>query len=170
MLYRGQGTQPSQRKRKARRQSGCLRRLYEQLKKEEKQKGREKGKINAEFQKIARRDKKALFKEQCNGIEESNIKEKTRDILKKVGNVKGTFHPKMGTIKDRNGNDITEAEEIKKKWKEYTEELYKKDLNDLDNHDGVVIHPEPDILECGVKWALGSTVVNKASGISAELF
>ena len=79
----------------------------------------------------------------------------------------------MGTIKDRNGNDITEAEEIKKKWKEYTEELYKKDLNDLDNRDGVVIHPEPDILECGVKWALGSTVVNKASGgdgISAELF
>ena len=119
MLYRGQGTQPSQRKRKARRQSGCLRRLYEQLKKEEKQKGREKGKINAEFQKIARRDKKAFFKEQCNGIEESNIKEKTRDILKKVGNVKGTFHPKMGTIKDRNDKDLLKAEEIMKRWKEH---------------------------------------------------
>ena len=98
---------------------------------------------------------------------------KTRDLFKKIRDTKGIFPAKMGTIKDRNGNDITEAEEIKKKWKEYTEELYKKDLNDLDNHDGVVIHPEPDILEREVKWALGSMTMNKASGgdgIPVELF
>ena len=82
---------------------------------------------------------------------------KTRDLFKKIGNIKGTFHPKMDTIKDRNGRDLVDAEEIKKRWKEYTEELYKKDLNELDNHNGVVSHPEPDILECEIKWALGST-------------
>ena len=98
---------------------------------------------------------------------------KTRDLFKKIGDNKGTFHAKMGTIKDRNGMDLTEAEEIKKRWQEYKEELHKKDPHDQDNHDGVITHLEPDILECEVKWALGSITMNKASGgdgIPAELF
>ena len=98
---------------------------------------------------------------------------KTRDLFKKIRNTKETFHAKMSTIKDRNGIDLTEAEDIKKKWQEYTEELYKKDLHDPDNHDGVITHLEPDILECEVKWALGSITTNKASGgdgVPAELF
>ena len=98
---------------------------------------------------------------------------KTRDLFKKIKDTKGTFHVKKGTIKGRNSMDLTEAEDIKKRWQEYTEELYKKDLNDPDNHDGVIIDPEPDILECEVKWALGSITTNKASGgdgIPAELF
>ena len=107
--------------------------------------------LNAEFQRIARRDKKAFFNEQCKKIEETNRMEKTRDLFKKIGDIKETFHARMGTIKDRNGKDLTEAEEIKKRWQEYTEELYKKGLNDPDNHDGVVTHLEPDILECEVK-------------------
>ena len=128
--------------------------------------------LNAEFQRIARRDKKAFLSDQCIEIEENNRMGKTRDLSKKIRNGKGTFHAKMGSIKDRNGLDLTEAEDIKKKWQEYTEELYKKDLNDQDNHDGVTTHLEPDILECGVKWASGSIVTNKASGsngIPAEL-
>ena len=95
------------------------------------------------------------------------------DLFKKIRDTKGTFHAKMGTIKDRNGMDLTEAEDIKKRWQEYTEELYKKDLNDPDNHDGVITHLEPDILECEVKWAFGSITMNKATGgdgIPAELF
>ena len=107
--------------------------------------------MNAEFQRIARRDKKAFFNEQCKKIEDTNRMEKTRDLFKKIGDIKETFHARMGTIKDRNGKDLTEAEEIKKRWQEYTEELYKKGLNDPDNHDGVVTHLEPDILECEVK-------------------
>ena len=98
---------------------------------------------------------------------------KTRDLCKKIRDTKGTFHAKMGTIKDRNGMDVTEAEDIKKRWQEYTEELYKKDLNDPDNHDGMITHLVPDILECKVKWAFGRITMNKASGgdgISAELF
>ena len=98
---------------------------------------------------------------------------KSRDLFKKTGDIKGTFHAKMGTIKDRNGMDLTEAKEIKKRWQENTEELYKKGLNDLDNHNGVVTYVEPDILECEVKWILGSITMNKASGgdrIPAELF
>ena len=97
---------------------------------------------------------------------------KTRDLFKKIGYTKGTFHAKMGTIKDRNGMDLTEGEDIKKRWQEYTEELYKKDLHDPDNHDDVITNLEPDILECEVKWALGSIITNKISGgegISAEL-
>ena len=97
----------------------------------------------------------------------------TRDLFKKIRDTKGTFHANMGTLKDRNGMDLTEAEDIKNRWQEYTEELYKKDLTDQDNHDGVIIHLEPDILECEVKWALGSIITNKASGgdgISVELF
>ena len=99
--------------------------------------------------------------------------DKTRDLIKKIGDIKGTSHAKIGMLKYKNGKDITEAEEIKKKWQEYTGELYKKDLHDLDNHDGVVTHLEPDILECEVKWALGNITMNKTSegnAIPAELF
>ena len=103
--------------------------------------------LNAEFQRIARRDKKAFFNDQCKEIQENNRMGKTRDLFKKIRDNKGTFHAKMGTIKDRNGMDLTEAEDIKKRWQEYTEELYKKDLYDPDNHDGVITHVEPDILE-----------------------
>ena len=102
--------------------------------------------LNAEFQRIARGDKKAFLSDQCKEIEENNRKGKTRDLVKKITDTKGTLHAKMGTIKDRNGMDLTEAEDIKKRWQEYTEELYKKDLHDPDNHDGVIIHLEPDIL------------------------
>ena len=118
--------------------------------------------LNAAFQRIARRDKKAFLSNQCKEIEENNRMGKTRELFKKIRDTKGTFHVKMGTIKDRNGMDLTEAEEIKKRWQEYTKELYKKFLNDPDNHDGVIIHLEPDILECEVKWALGSITTNKA--------
>ena len=109
--------------------------------------------LNAEFQRIARRDEKAFLSDQCKEIEENNRMEKTRDLFKKIRDTKGTFHAKMGTIKDRNGIDLTEAEDIKKRWQEYTEELYRKDLHNPDNHNGVIIHLEPDILECEVKWA-----------------
>ena len=112
--------------------------------------------LNTEFQIIARRDKKAFLTDQCKEIEENNRLGKTRDSFKKIRDTKGTFHGKMGTIKDRNGRDLTEAENIKKRWQEYTEEQYKKYLHDPDNHNGVIIHLEPDILECEVKWALGS--------------
>ena len=102
-------------------------------------------------------------------IEDNNRMGKTRDLFKKIRDTKGTFHAKMGSIKDRNGMDLTEAEDIKKRWQEYTE-LYKKDLHDPDNHDGVITQLEPDILECKVKWALGSITTNTASGIPAEVF
>ena len=116
---------------------------------------------------------KAFLSDQCKEIEENNRMGKTRDLFKKISAIKGTFHAKMGTIKDRNGMELTEAEAIKKRWQEYMEELYKKDLHDQDNHDGVITHLEPDILECKVKWALGSITMNKGSrgdGIPAELF
>ena len=121
--------------------------------------------MNAEFQRIARRDRKAFLSDQCKEIEENNRMGKTRDRFKKIRHTKGTFHAKMGTIKDRNGIDLTEAE-INQRWQEYTEELYKKYLHDPDTHDGVITHThlEPDILECEVKWALGSITTNKASG------
>ena len=108
----------------------------------------------------------------CKEIEENNRMGKTRDLFKKIRDTKGTFNAKMGTIKDRNGMDLTEAEVIKKRWQEYTEELYKKDFHDPDNHDGVITHLETDILECKVKWALGSIITNTASGggIPVELF
>ena len=109
--------------------------------------------LNAEVQRI-RRDKKAFLSDQCKEIEENNRMGKTRDLFKKIRDTKGTFHAKMGTIEDRNGMDLTEAENIKKRWQEYTEKLYKKDLKDPDNHDGMITHLEPDILECEVKWAL----------------
>ena len=129
--------------------------------------------LNAEFQRTARRDKKAFFSDQWKEIEENNRMGKTRDLFRKVRDTKGTFHAKMGSIKERNGLDLTEAEDIKKRWQEYTEELYKKELHNRDNHDGVITHLEPDILECEVKWALGSITTNKASGtggIPVELF
>ena len=129
--------------------------------------------LNAEFQRIARRDKKAFLGDQCKEIEENNRMGKSRDIFKKIRDTKGTLHAKMGSIKDRNGMDLTEAEDIKKRWQEYTEELYKKALHDPDNRDGVITNLEPDILECEVKWALGSITTNKASGgdgIPVELF
>ena len=107
--------------------------------------------LNAEFLRIARRDKKAFLSDQCKEIEENNRLGKTRDLFKKSRATKGTFHAKMGTIKDRNGLDLTEAEDIKKSWREYTEGLYKKDLHGPDNHDDVITHLEPDILECEVK-------------------
>ena len=120
--------------------------------------------LNAEFQRIARRDKKAFLSDLCKEIEENNRMGKTRDLFKKTGDTKEIFHAKMGSIKDRNFMGLTEAEDIKKRWQEYTEKMYKKDLHDPDKDDGVIIHLESDILECEVKSALGSITMNKASG------
>ena len=128
--------------------------------------------LDAEFQRIARRDKKAFLSDQCKEIEENNRMGKTRDLFKKIRDTKGTFHAKMGSIKDRNGVNLREGENIKMKWQEYTE-LYKKDLHDPDNQDGMVTHLEPDILECKIKWALESITMNSASGgggIPVDLF
>ena len=123
--------------------------------------GEEKGKgekerythLNAEFQRRARSGKKVFVSDQCKEIKENNRMGKTIDLFKKIRDTKGNFHAKLGTIKDRNGMDLTEAEDIKKRWQEYAEELYKKDLHDPDNHNGAITHLEPDILECEVKWA-----------------
>ena len=128
--------------------------------------------LNVELQRLARGDKKAFLSDQCKEIEEKNRMGNTRDLFKKIRDTKGIFHAKMGTIKDRNDMDLTEAEDIKKRWQEYTE-LYKKDFHDPDNHSGVITHLEPDILECEVKWALGSITMKKASGadgIPVKLF
>ena len=119
--------------------------------------------MNAEFQRKERRDKKVFLRDKRKEIEENNRMGKTRQLFKKIRATKGTFHAKMGSIKDRNGMDLTEAEDIKKRWQEYTE-LYKKDLHNPDNHDAVITHLESDILECKVKWALESITTNKASG------
>ena len=129
--------------------------------------------LNAEFQRIARRDKKTFLSDQCKEIEENNRMEETKDLFKKISDTKGTFHAKMGAIKDRNGVVLTEAEDVKKRWQEYTEELYKKDLHYPDNHDDVITNLEPDILECEVKCALETITMKKASGgdgIPVELF
>ena len=130
--------------------------------------------MNADFQRIARRDKKAFLSDQCKEIEENNRMGKTRDFFKKIRDNKGTFHAKIGSIKDRNGMDLTEAEDIKKRWQEYIEELYKKDLHNHVDQGGVITHLVPDILECEVKWALGGSITtDKASGgdgIPVELF
>ena len=120
--------------------------------------------LNAEFQRIARRDKKVFLSDQCKEIEEKNRIGKTRDLFKKIRDTKGIFHAKMGSIKDGNGMDLTEAEDIKRRWREYTEELHKKDLQNPDNLDSVITHLEPDIVECEVKWVIGSIITNKASG------
>ena len=124
--------------------------------------------LNAEFQKIARKDQKAFLGDQCKEIEENNRMEKNRDLVKKIRDTKGTFHAKMVSIKDRNGMDLTEVEDMKKRWQEYTEELYKKYLYDPDNHDGVITHLEPDILECKVKWALES-ITNLVEAMEFQL-
>ena len=145
---------------------------------EERREAKSKGKrkrynqLNAEIQRRARTDKKAFLGKQCKEVEENNRMGWTSNLFKKIGDIKGTFHARTGMIKDRNGKDLTEAEEIEKRWQEYTEELYKKGLNDLDNHDYVITHLEPDSLECEVKWTIASLTTNEASGsdgISAEL-
>ena len=125
------------------------------------------------FQRIVRRDKKAFLSGQYKEIEENNRMGKTRELFKKIRDTKGTFHANVGTIKDRNGMDLKESEGFKKQCQEYREELHKKVLNGPDNHDGMITHLESDMLECKVKWALGSITMNKASeddGIPAELF
>ena len=129
--------------------------------------------LNAEFQRIARRDKKAFLSDQHKEIKENNRMGNIRDLFKKIRATKGTFHAKMGSVKDRNGRDLTEAEDIKKRWKNTRKNCTKKDLHDPDNHDGVITHLEPDTLECEVNWALESITTNKASvgdGIPNELF
>ena len=117
--------------------------------------------MNAEFQRIARKDKKDFLSDQCKEIEENNRMGKTRDLFKKIRDTKETFQAKMGTIEDRNYMDLKEAEDIKKRWQEYTEELYKKYLHEPDTQDGIITHLEPDILECKVQWVLGSITTNK---------
>ena len=144
--------------------NGCLGRPFSSVKRREAKSKGEKERykhLNAEFQRIARRDKKAFLSDQCKKIEGKNRMGKKRDLLKKIRDTKGTFDAKMGSIKDRNGMDLTEAEDIKETWQEYTEKLYKKDLHDPDNHDGVITHLVPDILECEVKWALESITTTK---------
>ena len=129
--------------------------------------------LNAEFQRIARKDKKVFLSDQCKERDESNRMRKTRDLVKKIRDTSGTFHKKMGTTKDWNGIDLKEAEDGKKRLQEYIEELDKTDLHDPDNHDAVITYLEPDILECEVKWALGSITMNQAGGgdgIPGELF
>ena len=129
--------------------------------------------LNTEFQRIAGRDKKAFLSDQCKEIEENKKMGKNRDHFKKIRDTKGTFHSKMGTIKEQNSTDLTESEDIKKRWQEYTEELYKQDLHGPDDNNGVTTHLKPDILEREVKWTSGSITMNKASGgngIPVELF
>ena len=167
-FYKRQGARPSAKKRNAKKAKWLSEEALQiAVKRREVESKREKERythLNAEFQRIARRDKRDFLSDQCKEIEENNRTGKTRDLFKKIRDTKGTFHAEMGSIKDRNDMDLTEAEDIKKRWQEYTEELYKKDLHDQDNHDGVITHQEPDILECEVKWALESITMNKASG------
>ena len=120
--------------------------------------------LNAEFQRIARRDKKALFSDQCKEIEENNRLGKTRDLFKKIRDTKGTFHAEMGSIKDRNGLDLTEAEDIKNRWQNTQKNCTKKDLHDPNNHNGVITHLESDILECEIKCSLRKITMSKISG------
>jgi len=165
-LYRRQGSRSSPRKRKAKKAKWLSDEALQTAVKgrEVKSKGeKERYKhLIAEFQRIARRDKKAFLSNQCKQIEENIRMGKTRDLFKKIRDTKGIFHAKMGLIKDINVMDLTEAEDIKKRWQAHTEELYEKEVHDLDNHDVVITHLEPDILECEVKWALESITTNKA--------
>ena len=176
-LYRRQGARLSSRKTNAKKQKGCLKEALQiAVKRREVKSKREKERyihLNAEIQRIAKRDKKDFLSDQSKEIEENNRMGKTRDLFKKIRDTKGTFHAKMGSMKDRNGMNLSEVEDIKKKWQEYTEEMYKKDLHNPDNHHGMITHLQPDTLECEVKWALGSITANKASrgdGIPVELF
>ena len=154
-LYRRQGSRPSPRKRNAKKAKWLSEEALQiAVKRREAESKGEKERyshLNAEFQRVARRDKKAFLSDQCKEIEENNRIGKTNDLFKKIRDTKGTFHSKMGSINERNGMDLTEAEDIKKRWQEYTEKLYKNDLHDPDNHNGVITHLEPDILECEVK-------------------
>ena len=179
-FYRRQESRPSPIKRNAKKAKWLLEEALQIAvkRREVKSKGEKERNthLNAEFQRIARRDKKDFLTNQCKEREENakNRMGKTRDLFKKIRDTKGTFHAKMGTIKDRNGMGLKEAKNIKR-WQEYTEDLYKKYHHDPDNHNGVIIHThlEPDILECEVKWALGSITTNKANGgdgIPVELF
>ena len=172
-MYRRQGSRPSPWKRNAKKAKWLSGEALQiaVTRREAKSKGeKERYKhLKAEFQRIARRDKKAFFKDQCEEIEEKKRMGKARDLFKKVRDIKRTFHAKMGLIKDRNGRDLTETEDVKKRWQEYTEDLYKKDLHNPDNHDGVVTHLEPDILECEVKWALESMTTNLVEVMKFQL-
>ena len=165
-MYRRQGSRPSPKKKKCKKAKWLSEEALQipVKRKEVKSKGEKERytHLNAEFQRIARRDKKAFLSDECKEIEENNRMGNTRDIFKKIRDTKGTFHAKMGSIKDRNGMDRTEAEDIKKTWQEYTEEQYKKDLHNQDNHDGVITDLELDTLECEVKRALESITTNKA--------
>ena len=156
-MYRRQGSTPSPRKRNAKKTKWLSEEALQIVVNRREVKGKgEKERythLNAECQRRARREKKAFLSDQCKDIEENNRMGKTRHLFKKIRDTKGTFHAKMGTIKDRNGMDPTEAEAIKKRWQEYTEELYKKDLHEPHNHNDVITNLEPDILECEVKWA-----------------
>ena len=176
-LYRRQGSRPSPRKRNEKNAKWLSEEALQIAVKRRavKSKGEKERytHLNTEYQRIARRDKKAFLSHQCKEIEENNRMGKTRDLFKKTSDTKGAFHAKMDSIKNRNCMDLTEAEDIKKRWQEYTKELYKKDLHDPDDHDGMITHLESDILECEVKWALGSITMNKTSasdGIPVELF
>ena len=177
ILYRRQGSRQSPKKKECKK-AKWLSEERSQIavkRREAKSKGeKERYKyLNAEFQRIARRDKKAFLSNQYKEIQENNRMGKTIDLFKKIRDTKGTFYAKMCSIKDRNNIDLTEAEDIKKRWQQYTEDLYKQDLHDPDNCDGVITHLEEGILECIVKWALGGIIMNKASGgdgITVELF
>ena len=164
-MYRRQGSRPSQEKKCKKAKWLSEEALQIAVKRSEKQK--RKGKIypfECRVPKNSKRDKKAFLSDQCKEIEENNRMGKTRDLFKKIRDTKGTFHAKRSSIKDRNGRDLIEAEDIKKRWQEHTEELYKKDLHDPDNHNGVITDLEPDILECEIKWALVSITMKKAIG------
>ena len=164
-LYRRQGSRPSPWKGNAKKANWLSEEALQiAVKRKAKCKGEKErySHLNAEFQRTARRDKKAFLSDQCKEIEENNRMGNTRELFKKIRDTKGTFHAKMGSIRDRNGMDLTEAEDIKKRWQEYTEELYKKDLHNPGNHEGVITHLEPDILECEVKWALDSITIEQS--------
>ena len=166
-LYRRHGSGPSPREKKSKKAKWTSEEALQIAEKRNDMKGKgEKEKyvhLNAEFQRIAGRDKNTFLSDQCQQIEENNRLGKTRDLFKKIRDTRGILHAKMGSVKDRNGMDLTEAEDIKR-WQEYTEKLYNKDLNAPDNLTGVITDLQPDILECEVKWTLGSITTKKASG------
>ena len=171
-LYRRQGSKPSPRKRNKKAKWLSEEALQIAVKRREAKSKGEKERythLNAESQRIVRRDKKDFLSNQCNETEENNRMGKTRDLFKKIRDTKGTFYAKMGSIKDRNGMDLTEAEDIQKRWQEYTEELYQKDLHDPDNHNGVITHRELDILKCEVKWALESITTKLVDRMEFQL-
>ena len=171
-LYRRQGSRPFSINRNSKRQNGYLEALQTAMKRRDVKGKGEKERLthlNAEFQRISRRDEKAFRSDQSKEMKENNRMEKTIGLFKKIRDSKGIFHVKMGTIKDRKVMDLVEAKDIKKRWQEYTEELYKVYHHEPDSHNGVITHLELDILECEVEWALGSITTNKASGGDFQL-